>query len=138
MTATLERSVDPTPAPPDVPPSESTKRHRRRRRPRRWMVVLAALLPIAVVSWSYAGALTYPGSASASVRTVDWLRSHGAAGLVNRIEIWHYSHQEPPRHGTPSGDLPPVPTAAQTARAAAAPADQSPILTPAITPVLPG
>lgn len=140
MTATIERSAEPpaanpiptAPAPAPVPPRRIRKRRRRR------IAAVVLLVPLLIVGWSYAGALTYPGSASASVRTVDWLRSHGAAGLVNRVEIWHYSHQEPPRHGTPTGPLPTAPTTAQTARADAAAADQAPLLRPAVAPAVKG
>jgi hypothetical protein len=136
MTATIERTGEatasaPTPtAPPPFPPRPKRRRGR--------VVAIVLLVPMLVVGWSYAGALTYPGSASASVRTVDWLRSHGAAGVVNRVEIWHYSHQEPPRHGAPTGLLPAGPSVAQTARAKAAPRNQTPILRPAVAPSLSG
>lgn len=136
MTITINRTsgadgspVAPTPAP--VPP---------RRRRRRWLrvVVILLLIPFALLGWSYTSALTYPGSASFSVRSVDWLRAHGGAGLVDRIEVWHYSHQEPPHHGLPRGPFPPVPTAAQRARVRREPPNQAPILHPRVTPVLPG
>ncbi len=99
-------------------------------------MVLVLLVP---VGWSYGHALTYPGSASASVRTVDWLRSHGGAGVVNATEVWWYSRQEPPHLGTPSGVLPPAPSTAQTATMdAAAHTGPAPTLTPGVAPALPG
>lgn len=105
---------------------------------RRRVLVAVLLVPLLLTGWSYVGALTYPGSASASVRTVDWLRTHGAAGIVDRIEVWHYSHQEPPRTGTPTGSFPPAPDAAQRARAASAPPAERPILHPGVAPTFAG
>jgi hypothetical protein len=105
---------------------------------RRRVLVAVLLVPLLLTGWSYVGALTYPGSASASVRTVDWLRTHGAAGIVDRIEVWHYSHQEPPRTGTPTGPFPPAPDAAQRARAASAPPAERPILHPGVAPTFAG
>ncbi len=110
-----------------------TKRFRRLRR------VLVALAMLAVpTGWSYGHALTYPGSASWSVRSVDWFRAHGGAPIVDSAEVWYYSHQEPPSHGVPAHP-PSAPTAPQ-ARFVDALADAGavPALDPAVPPRLPG
>lgn len=97
------------------------------------------LVPLTVAGWSYGHALTYPGSASFSVRSVDWLRSHGASGLVNTAEVWYYSRQEPPRSGRPSPPLPPAPTAGQTRITRRAERlGHAPRLSPAVEPAMPG
>jgi hypothetical protein len=53
------------------------------------LLVAAALL----VEYSYVRALTYPGDASVGVRTVDWLRDHGAGPVVDLAENWWYSRR---------------------------------------------
>jgi hypothetical protein len=45
---------------------------------------------------SYARALMYPGRASVSVRTVEWVREHGCGPLVDAAENVWYSHHAPP------------------------------------------
>jgi hypothetical protein len=45
------------------------------------LTVLAALLVYPSVT--YVNALTYPGEAPVSVRTVDWMRQVGLGGVVN-------------------------------------------------------
>ena len=103
------------------------------------MVLLALAVPVAAAGWSYGHALTYPGSASFSVRSVDWLRSHGGGGIVNDAEVWYYSRQEPPRSGRPSSPLPPAPTVRQASLVRRAAHDgEGPRLVPAVAPVMRG
>ncbi|WP_426571417.1 phosphodiester glycosidase family protein [Aquihabitans sp. McL0605] len=135
MTATLERPDEL--AGPEHPGPPARRRRSRRRRGAIAAVVI--LVPLVLAGWSFTRAMTYPGSESASVRSVDWLRSHGGAGIVDRVEIWHYSHQEPPTSGVPTGPLPPVPDAAQAARAATdTTGGNVPLVFPAVRPTLPG
>ena len=95
-------------------------------------------LLVTPLAWSYGRAMTYPGSASWSVRSVDWLRSHGGAGIVNQLEVWYYSRQQPPTSGTPTVPAP-APDATQTRLVdAARRAGQGPVLRPAVTPALRG
>ncbi len=72
-------------------------KHRRHRTTRRVVWVLAAVLValVATISTSYVRALSYPGNASWSVRTVEWVREHGGSGVVNTVENWRYSHNLP-------------------------------------------
>lgn len=51
-------------------------------------VALVLLAFLVVVGWSYGRALTAPGTDSWTDRSVEWVRDHGGAGLVNRIENW--------------------------------------------------
>jgi hypothetical protein len=87
--------------------AKSQARHRHVRRGRRIvaLVLVALLIPVA---WSYYRALTAPGSNSAGVRTVEWLKDNGMNGVVNSVEHWWYSHHQPPvggklTHGLPQG-----------------------------------
>ncbi len=67
------------------------------------IVLLVLMIP---VGWSYVGALTAPGSAPWTARTVEWISDHGGRGLVVWVERWWYSRHQPPVGGTPPGGLP--------------------------------
>lgn len=78
---------------------------------RRWrirrFVVLAVLAALIYPAVTYVQALTYPGSASVMVRTVDWLRdSMGAGAVVDTVENWWYGRHAPPT-GPPAADTVP-------------------------------
>ncbi|HWD06297.1 MAG TPA: hypothetical protein VG674_28040 [Amycolatopsis sp.] len=63
------------------------------------------LLLIAMVmgypAGTYVYALTYPGNAGFTVRTVDWLRDMGLGGAVNAVENWWFT-RHPPSSAPPS------------------------------------
>src|SRR5664279_3850114 len=64
--------------------------------PRRVVVFgLALAVVLGVPGVSYAHALTYPGSATWQMRSVEWLRDHGGSPLVDRIENWYYTANRP-------------------------------------------
>ncbi|HEX7658445.1 MAG TPA: hypothetical protein VF444_03110 [Pseudonocardiaceae bacterium] len=101
---------------------------------KRWKVValgVAALLVYPAVT--YTQALTYPGDAPVSVRTVDWLRDEGAGPLVNAVENWWYTRHQPPAGPPLAAALPPPAPAGQAATPGAGPANL-----PALTAALPG
>jgi hypothetical protein len=68
---------------------------------RRWrrVVAVAVLVGLTWMSLSYARALTYPGSAPWSDRTVEWIRANGGGRVVTAVEQWYYSH-----HRASAGD----------------------------------
>lgn len=73
------------------------------------IVVLAVIMATSLATFSYTRALVYPGQASLSVRTVDWMRDHGAGPLVDAIENWWYvRHPHVVRPGTPTPTGPAV------------------------------
>jgi hypothetical protein len=72
----------------------------RRRRRRRW-IALGICLLLVVPAISYVRALTYPGNAPFSVRSVEWIRDHGGGKIIDTIETWKYSRQAPPATGGP-------------------------------------
>lgn len=96
----------------------ATKRRRRRIR-KRWVALVCCLL-LVVPAVSYVRALLYPGNASFAVRTVEWFRDHGGGKLIDTIETWRYSHQQPPATGAPVDTTPrgsvPTPTVGRPAR----------------------
>ena len=110
-TALAERTARPSPAggagvprPPDA--SDNGSPRRRRRHPWRRRVLVVLLVLLTPLGWSYYRALTYPGSASWQMRSIEWLRTHGAGGTVDDIEVWLYSRHRPPTSGVPTERLP--------------------------------
>jgi hypothetical protein len=94
---------------PDAYPSDGL-RHRRRATKRQrivWRVTAVAMaVLIGTAAMSYWRALTFPGNASWQVRTVEWVRDHGGAGLVNLAENWWYAHNIPTGNAPAPGSLP--------------------------------
>ncbi|MFG1912022.1 phosphodiester glycosidase family protein [Kribbella sp. NPDC048928] len=67
---------------------------------KRW-IALACCLLLVVPTVSYVRALLYPGNASFGVRTVEWVRDHGGGAIIDAVETWRYSRQQPPATGAP-------------------------------------
>ena len=78
---------------------------------RRALVVIVVLLVLPV--WSFAHAMTAPGSAPLSARAVEWVSNHGGRGLVVWAEKVWLEHHKPPVGGTPAGGIPTVDPAGQ-------------------------
>jgi hypothetical protein len=89
------------PSTPDV--AGRLARRRRRRRIMRRVALVVAVLMIPVV-YSYARALTGPGSDSLQARTVEWARDHHLGFAVDRVEQWWYARHQAPVGGTPAAD----------------------------------
>ena len=99
-------------------PVDGSKRPLFGRRLREWvalaarifrvLVVLCVMATVSIVTYSYTRALAYPGQASISVKTIDWMRDHGAGPVVDVAENWWYSQ----RH---DAALPGTPTPAKLA-----------------------
>jgi hypothetical protein len=66
---------------------------------------VAVLGLLAPVGYSYASALTGPGTDALSVRSVEWLRTHHFRWLVSDVENFWYSHHRPKKGGLPSQKL---------------------------------
>jgi hypothetical protein len=65
--------------------------------------MVALLVPTV---WSYAQALTAPGTDPWPARSVEWLRDHGMNGVVNTVENWWFTKHAPPVGGRPTHGLP--------------------------------
>ena len=76
-----------------APPGRKVRSPRRRGWSRVAKIIL--VLAILTVGTSYGRALTYPGSATWQVRSVEWVRDHGGNPLVNAIENWYYTRHVP-------------------------------------------
>ncbi len=77
------------------------------RRVRRVALVaaLVALLPAAL---SYLKTMSEPSNSSLGIRSVEWLRDHGAAGLVSSVESAYYSLTAPSKGGPTLRALPQI------------------------------
>ena len=144
----LVRARPPQARPPASPEGGRTRRTRheaaanarRAARKRRWHITRRALAVILVsaaipVGISYYQFMTLPAQDSLGVRTVEWLRENGMAGLVNGIEHWWYSNNAPPvggklKHGLPT-------TAAPTGSAASRRIDAKALAGAHVPPHLP-
>ncbi|BCY11598.1 phosphodiester glycosidase family protein [Actinoplanes sp. L3-i22] len=65
---------------------------------RRRVLRIVAVVLVLLLVWptvSYARALTAPGSATFTMRTVDWIRSNNGNSVVNAIENWWYTRHKP-------------------------------------------
>jgi len=106
----------------------------------RRVALVAALLALVPAAFSYLTTMNQPSNSSLGIRTVEWLRDHGAAGLVAQVESIYYSLTAPSKGGPTLRALPRVGYGA----AGASPAGQAvseyrPARVPAVLhPGLPG
>ena len=68
--------------------------------------MIALVLVLIPVGWSYSRALLAPGTDPWNARTVEWLRDHGMSGVVDSIEHWWFTTNAPPVGGRPAHGLP--------------------------------
>jgi Phosphodiester glycosidase len=84
---------------------------RGRIRRRSTLVVLAVVLALlSPVFYSYTSTMLQPSSLPLGVRSVEWLRTHHGAWLVDRVEHYYYSWKAPHTGGPPLRTLPVVGT----------------------------
>jgi hypothetical protein len=74
----------------------------------RRVALVAALVALIPAIFSYIGAINAPSNSSVGIRTVEWLRDHGAAGLVAQVESIYYSLTAPSKGGPTLHALPKV------------------------------
>ncbi|MEO7586613.1 MAG: hypothetical protein ABIS84_01145, partial [Arachnia sp.] len=87
-------------------PDVRITRRRRRRLLRLKLVALVVVILMIVPGISYAQAMTAPGYASWSERSVGWVRDNGGAPLVNAIENWWYTRHAPSNAAPDAAALP--------------------------------
>lgn len=71
-------------------------------------VEVAALLIVGVAAFSWGRAMLMPSNSSLAIRTVEWMRDEGGAGLVSRVERAYYSLTAPSKGGAALRSLPSV------------------------------
>jgi hypothetical protein len=74
----------------------------------RRIFLVAAVLVLIPAALSYIGAISRPSNSSLGIRTVEWLRDNGGAGLVARVESIYYSLTAPSKGGPTLRALPKV------------------------------
>jgi hypothetical protein len=74
----------------------------------RRIALVTALVALIPVAFSYFHTISEPSNSSVGVRTVEWLRDHGAAGLVAKIESTYYALTAPSKGGPTLRSLPRV------------------------------
>jgi hypothetical protein len=72
----------------------------------RRIALLAACLCLVPVTVSYVDAMQQRSDSSLGIRTVEWMREHGARGVVNTVENWYYSLNAPSKGGPALRTLP--------------------------------
>jgi hypothetical protein len=103
------------------------------------VLVAACLLALVPVLVSYAAAMLAPSNSSLGIRSVEWLRDHGAAGLVTKVESIYYSLEAPAKGGPALHALPRVGVTAALGGAVRAPlVDRPARVRPLSRPALPG
>jgi hypothetical protein len=104
------------------------------------VALLASLMALVGPLVSYAGVLTQTSDSSLGIRTVEWMRDHGARGLVNEIENLYYTLNAPATGGPALHALPRQPgtgSAGPASRSHAAVAYRPAPIPPVIHPALP-
>jgi hypothetical protein len=74
----------------------------------RRIALVAAVVALLPVLFSYVGAITRQSNAPLGIRSVEWLRDNGAAGLVAKVESIYYSLTAPSKGGPTLRALPRV------------------------------
>jgi hypothetical protein len=104
------------------------------------VVIVASLIALVPAVASFATTMLEASNSSFSIRSVEWLRDHGAAGLVTRVESIYYSLTAPSKGGPALRRLPHVGVGAALA-GASSPVDvayRPPNIRPLTNPALPG
>jgi len=74
----------------------------------RRIFLIASLFVLIPAAFSYVGAIRQTSNSSLGIRTVEWLRDNGGAGLVAKVESIYYSLTAPSKGGPTLRALPKV------------------------------
>jgi hypothetical protein len=74
----------------------------------RRIALIAATAALVPALFSYVSTMARPSDSSLGIRSVEWLRDHGAAGIVASIESVYYSLTAPSKGGPTLRSLPSV------------------------------
>jgi hypothetical protein len=95
-------------APPKAAPRETRGHHDRGPSRLRRIAIVASVVALVPAAISYVSAMSGPSNTALGVRSVEWLRDNGAAGIVGQIETWYYSLTAPSKGGPARKALPKV------------------------------
>jgi hypothetical protein len=105
----------------------------------RRIAIVAAFVALVPGAISYVSAMSGPSNTALGVRSVEWLRDNGAAGIVAQIETWYYSLTAPSKGGPPLKALPKVGHPGTVVVAPRLPVNERPhTVAPVIQPALAG
>jgi hypothetical protein len=110
----------------------------------RRVLATAALIVLLPAGISFVSALFGPSNSTTGIRSVEWLRDHGAAGLVAKVESIYYSLTAPAKGGPALKALPRVGLGSSQAQRAAREGAEKTIvdrpqrIEPLLAPALPG
>ncbi len=104
----------------------------------RRIALVAALVALVPVVLSYWGAMSEQSNSSLGIRSVEWLRDNGAAGLVARVESIYYTLTAPSKGGPTLRSLPKVGYGASLPRVTVNPESRPARVESLIHPALPG
>jgi hypothetical protein len=116
------------------PPSREVTGLRRLRR----VVLVMAFVVLFPTAISYVATINRPSNSSLGIRTVEWLRDHGAAGIVAQVESFYYGLTAPGKGGPTLRALPRVGYGSAGAGLGATVAYRPPRVHPLLHPGLPG
>jgi phosphodiester glycosidase len=111
---------------------------KRKRRIRRRRLVAVLLILLTPVLYSYVTTMMRPSSLPLGVRSVEWLRTHHGAWLVNEAERIYYTWNAPTKGGPALRTLPTVGVVPVTVIKPSAGIYQPRAIRPLIHPILPG
>lgn len=94
-------AVAPENRPPERAEGENLRRIRR-------IALLATVFALIPAAFSYVETMAQPSNSSLGIRSVEWLRDHGAAPLVAQVESIYYSLTAPSKGGPALRALPQV------------------------------
>jgi len=103
----------------------------------RRILLVAFLFLLIPVAYSYVTTMLRPSNSSMGIRTVEWMRDHGAAQLVADAESFYYSLNAPAKGGPQLKALPHVGVAG-SALTTAKTVERPPRITPLSSHPLPG
>ena len=87
--------------PPDVEALSGPRRLRR-------IALVSAMVALIPAAVSYLDTIVQPSNSSLGIRSVEWLRDHGARGLVSKVESIYYQLTAPAKGGAALRALPQV------------------------------
>jgi hypothetical protein len=104
----------------------------------RRIALVAAFVALIPAVFSYLTTMSEPSNSSLGIRTVEWLREHGAAGLVAQVESTYYALTAPGKGGPTLRALPRVGAGGAIGSAQTLAAYRPPGVAALIHPALPG